>query len=99
MPDLAGLKGTVYARVGEPIYLRVPSGDEERIPALEAATQAVMDRIGELLPEEVRAHASPSAEEITAASPPQQPLLGELLALPARAALGAFRSLPRMIGR
>jgi putative phosphoserine phosphatase / 1-acylglycerol-3-phosphate O-acyltransferase len=97
IPDLAGLKGTVYARIGEPMYLKVPSGDEEDDSALEAATQEVMDRIAELLPEELRVQASPSAEEISAASPPHKPVLGELLALPGRAALGAIRAIPRTL--
>ncbi len=99
VPDPAALRGTVYARVGEPLYLKVPSGSEEDLPALEASTQAVMDRISELLPDGVRDHGAPSAEEIAAASPPAQPLVGELLALPGRVALGAIRSLPRMIRR
>jgi hypothetical protein len=58
-----------------------------------------MDRIAELLPDDLRAHASPSEEEISAASPPHQPVIRELLALPGRAALGAIRVLPRTIGR
>jgi putative phosphoserine phosphatase / 1-acylglycerol-3-phosphate O-acyltransferase len=99
VPDLAALKSTVHARIGEPIYLKVPGGDEDDLATLEASTQEVMDRIAELLPEDVREQASPSAEQITAASPPNQPLIGELLALPGRAALGAIRALPRMLGR
>jgi putative phosphoserine phosphatase/1-acylglycerol-3-phosphate O-acyltransferase len=99
IPDPAGLKETVYARIGEPMYLKAPSGGEEDDAALEAATQDVMDRIAELMPEEVRVHAPPSAEEITSASPPREPVLREILGLPARAALGAVRVLPRALRR
>ena len=84
VPNLAMLKETVRARVGEPIWLKVPAGDEESAPHLKAAAQQVMDRISELLPREVREPSPPTAEQIAAAKPPIVPVAQELIALPAR---------------
>ncbi|MGH2727106.1 MAG: lysophospholipid acyltransferase family protein, partial [Actinomycetota bacterium] len=99
MPDPARLGDTVHARVGEALYLKAATGDEEDPAALEALTQEVMDRIAELLPAHVRDAPSPSEEQIVRATPTSQPVLREILGLPARVALGALRGLPRAFGR
>lgn len=60
----------VYAKVGEPMYLKLPAGVTPDSVAYHELTQQVMDRIAQLLPEEVRDPATPTAEQIAAASPP-----------------------------
>jgi putative phosphoserine phosphatase/1-acylglycerol-3-phosphate O-acyltransferase len=84
MPDLGTLKAKVYARVGEPIYLKAPPGEEENKPTLDRLAQEVMDGISELLPDDVRTPEPPSPAELAAASPPATPAVQELLWLPAR---------------
>jgi putative phosphoserine phosphatase / 1-acylglycerol-3-phosphate O-acyltransferase len=84
LPDLGTLKEKVLARVGEPIYLKAPPGDEENKETLDRLTQQVMDRISDLLPDEVRNPEPPSPEQLAAANPPGMPVPQELLWLPAR---------------
>ena len=84
LPDLAMLKETVYARVGEPLWLKAPDGDEENKALLDSLTAQVMDRISEMLPPDVRTPGPPSPEELTAATPPSVPPAQELIQLPAR---------------
>jgi putative phosphoserine phosphatase/1-acylglycerol-3-phosphate O-acyltransferase len=84
VPDLGLLRQKVYARVGEPIYLKAPVGEEDSKEVLDRLTQQVMDRIGGLLPDEVRNAEPPTPEQLAAASPPGTPVPQELLWLPAR---------------
>jgi len=60
----------VYAKVGEPMYLKLPAGTKEGSVAYHELTQQVMDRIAQLLPEEVRNPPPPTAEQIRLATPP-----------------------------
>ena len=84
VPDLAMIKRTVSARIGEPLWLKASEGEEEDERLFDTLTRHVMERIAELLPNDVRAPAQPTADQITAASPPSIPAAQELLALPIR---------------
>lgn len=59
----------VYAKVGEPMYLKLPAGREEDAAVFHELTDQVMDRISSLLPAEVRNPPSPTAEDIERATP------------------------------
>jgi putative phosphoserine phosphatase/1-acylglycerol-3-phosphate O-acyltransferase len=59
----------VYAKVGEPMYLKPAEGSEDRNAVFHGLTQRVMDRIAELLPDAVRNPPPPSEEQIRAATP------------------------------
>jgi putative phosphoserine phosphatase/1-acylglycerol-3-phosphate O-acyltransferase len=67
--DLVARK-PVYAKVGEPMYLKVPPGQTAGSVAYHELTQRVLDRITELLPDAVRNPAPPTAEQIKLATPP-----------------------------
>ncbi|MGH2758519.1 MAG: HAD-IB family hydrolase [Actinomycetota bacterium] len=60
----------VYAKVGEPMYLKLPPGTTPGSAAYHDLTQQVMERIVQLLPEHVRNPAAPTSEQIEAATPP-----------------------------
>jgi hypothetical protein len=60
----------VYAKVGEPMYLKLPAGRKEGSAAYHELTQQVMDRISDLLPVEVRNPPTPTPEQVRAATPP-----------------------------
>ena len=60
----------VYAKVGEPMYLKLPPGQTENSAVYHELTQQVMERIRDLLPEEVRDPAPPTQEQIRLATPP-----------------------------
>jgi putative phosphoserine phosphatase/1-acylglycerol-3-phosphate O-acyltransferase len=98
LPDLALLGETVHARVGEPFHLKASAGEEEDPATLEALTAEAMDRIAALLPEEVREPPPPTPEELARASPPAEPLLRELAALPLRTAAGALHRILSLAG-
>lgn len=72
LPKLGELlaRRPVYAKVGEPIYLKLPPGGNESSATFHELTQRVMDRISQLLPEEVRNAPPPSPEQIELATPP-----------------------------
>ena len=95
LPDMAMLGETVRARVGEPIWLKAPAGEEESKPVLEGLTRQVMDRISELLPDEVRHPEQPSPEQIAAASPPGVSAVQELVTLPVRFATSLTKRILR----
>jgi putative phosphoserine phosphatase/1-acylglycerol-3-phosphate O-acyltransferase len=59
----------VYAKVGEPVYLKLAPGQTEDSAALHELTQQVMDRISDLLPEAVRNPPPPTAEQVRRSSP------------------------------
>jgi putative phosphoserine phosphatase/1-acylglycerol-3-phosphate O-acyltransferase len=99
VPDLSQLKATVYARVGEPIYLKASPGDEEDEATLAALTQQVMDAISDLLPDDVRNPGPASREDIARATPPKVPVVQEVLGIPAKLARGALASIPRLLRR
>ena len=82
LPNVAMIGGTVHARVGEPMWLKAPAGEEEDKALLDALATQVMDRISELLPDEVRAPGPPSPEELSAATPPKVPPVKELVEFP-----------------
>jgi putative phosphoserine phosphatase/1-acylglycerol-3-phosphate O-acyltransferase len=82
VPNLAMLKETVYARVGEPLWLKAPEGEEESKPLLDALAAQVMERISALLPDDVRHPSPPSVEELAASVPPPVSAPQELLGLP-----------------
>ncbi len=60
----------VYAKVGEPMYLKLPPGRPETSATFHELTNQVLDRISELLPESVRNPAPPTEEQIRLATPP-----------------------------
>jgi putative phosphoserine phosphatase/1-acylglycerol-3-phosphate O-acyltransferase len=60
----------VYAKVGEPMYLKPPPGGKESSAAYHELTQQVLERIRDLLPESVRNPAPPTREQIQLATPP-----------------------------
>jgi putative phosphoserine phosphatase/1-acylglycerol-3-phosphate O-acyltransferase len=60
----------VYARVGEPLYLKAEPGREDDKDVLAELTQQVMDAISALLPEEIRTPPEPTFEQLKAATPP-----------------------------
>ena len=82
LPNVAMIGETVHARVGEPMWLKAPAGEEEDKALLDALATQVMDRISELLPDEVRAPGPPSPEELSAATPPKVPPVKELVEFP-----------------
>jgi putative phosphoserine phosphatase / 1-acylglycerol-3-phosphate O-acyltransferase len=59
----------VYAKVGEPIHLKLPAGDEGSAAAFHELADHVMAKIAELLPPEVREPEPPTDEQIRLASP------------------------------
>ena len=59
----------VYAKVGEPIYLKLPPDHDGSSGAYHELANEVMDRIRALLPEEVRNPPEPTDEQIRLASP------------------------------
>ncbi|MEX2394248.1 MAG: HAD-IB family hydrolase [Actinomycetota bacterium] len=59
----------VYAKVGEPIKLKMPPGREGSAAAYHELANEVMARIVDLLPPEVRTPSSPTTEQIRLASP------------------------------
>jgi putative phosphoserine phosphatase/1-acylglycerol-3-phosphate O-acyltransferase len=84
VPNLAMLKETVYARVGEPIYLKAPAGEEESKPLLDELARTVMERIAELLPPEVTEPKALTAESLAATMSPAVGVAQELLQIPGR---------------
>ena len=58
----------VYAKVGEPIHLKLPEGGATT-ENYQALANEVMDRVRDLLPENVRAPDEPTDEQIRLASP------------------------------
>lgn len=62
----------VYAKVGEPMYLKLPPGRTENAAAFHELTAQVMERIRELLPESVRNPEPPTLEQIELATPPRK---------------------------
>lgn len=59
----------VYAKVGEPMYLKLPPDRKESSTAYHELTNQVLERITELLPETVRNPAPPTEEQIRLATP------------------------------
>lgn len=59
----------VYAKVGEPIHLKMPPGREDSAAAFHELADHVMAKIAELLPAEVRDPGPPTDEQIRLASP------------------------------
>lgn len=59
----------VYAKVGEPMTLKLPAGSDGSSAEYHELADQVMERITELLPESVRNPAAPSDEQIRLASP------------------------------
>ncbi len=95
VPNLAMTKETVFARIGEPMWLKAADGEEEGKELLETLAGDVMRRIGSLLPDEVRAPAQPTQSEIEAASPPRVSVAKELVSLPTGFATSLVRRLLR----
>jgi putative phosphoserine phosphatase/1-acylglycerol-3-phosphate O-acyltransferase len=60
----------VYAKVGEPMYLKLPEGGESDA-AYHELSDLVMEKIVELLPANVREPSPPTEEQIRLASPPK----------------------------
>jgi putative phosphoserine phosphatase/1-acylglycerol-3-phosphate O-acyltransferase len=63
----------VYAKVGEPIYLKIDEGREASGAAYHQLANQVMERISELLPKHVREPGAPTEEQIRLASPSASP--------------------------
>jgi len=63
------LRRTVHVRVGRPALPDVSPGKENDHEAVTKLTAEIMERIAELLPDEVRYPPSPSAEDVAAATP------------------------------
>jgi putative phosphoserine phosphatase/1-acylglycerol-3-phosphate O-acyltransferase len=63
----------VYAKVGEPITLKMPAGAKSESAAYHELANDVMDRIADLLPDEVRDPPTPTATQIKLASPAKKP--------------------------
>lgn len=59
----------VYAKVGEPIHLKIPADGEASSAELHELADQVMERITALLPDEVRNPGPPTPEQIRLASP------------------------------
>jgi hypothetical protein len=59
----------VYAKVGEPMSLKIQPGREMNAATYHQLAQEVMDRISSLLPEEVRNPPEPTEEQIRVATP------------------------------
>jgi putative phosphoserine phosphatase/1-acylglycerol-3-phosphate O-acyltransferase len=59
----------VYAKVGEPITLKMPSDHDDESAAFHALADDVMERIAALLPDDVRNPESPTPDQIELASP------------------------------
>jgi putative phosphoserine phosphatase/1-acylglycerol-3-phosphate O-acyltransferase len=66
--DLVARK-PVYAKVGEPMYLKLPAGSQPTSAAYHELTQQVMERISDLLPEGVRNPPAPTPEQVALATP------------------------------
>jgi putative phosphoserine phosphatase/1-acylglycerol-3-phosphate O-acyltransferase len=59
----------VYAKVGEPIHVKLPAGREESSAAFHELANEVMERITDLLPGEVRNPTPPTEAQIKLATP------------------------------
>ena len=59
----------VYAKVGEPIYLKLPPGADDDSSAYHELADELMERITALLPDQVRNPPPPTDEQIQLASP------------------------------
>lgn len=72
LPKVADLvaRKPVYAKVGEPMYLKLPAGKKPTAAAYHRLTEQVMDRIASLLPADVRSPGTPTQEQIRLATPP-----------------------------
>jgi putative phosphoserine phosphatase / 1-acylglycerol-3-phosphate O-acyltransferase len=68
IPELIARR-PVYAKVGEPIHLKLPPGRDDS-NAYHELSQQVMDRVSDLLPSDVRDPRPPTPEQIAAATPP-----------------------------
>lgn len=72
MPKIGELlaRKPVYAKVGEPMHLKLSPGQEPGSAVYHELTQHVLDRIVQLLPPEVRNPPPPTAEQVRLATPP-----------------------------
>ena len=62
----------VYAKVGEPIHLKLPAGREATGAVYHELANEVMEQIVALLPDEVRNPPAPTEEQIRLANPASQ---------------------------